>query len=251
MITRLKDRDSLVLVGSVLGLGVLLWLMSTPLAMLPAPVGPAAEQFSAGALMTIQLTLVSGIAGLVLGVLAALGKLSHLPPLRWLADFYVWVIRGTPLLLQILFVYFALPEISPKLQLNEFWTAVIALSMNVGAYNAEAIRAGINAVPTGQVEAARSLGLSKFYTFLDVTLPQAVRISLPPLASNLIALLKDSSLAYAIGVVELSMVSSRVQASSFQPFPVFLTVAAVYLALTTTFTQFAGALERKLAVGKR
>jgi polar amino acid transport system permease protein len=251
MISRLKDRDALVLVGSVLSLGLVLWLMSAPLAQLPSPIGPAAQQFSEGARVTIQLTLVSAFFGLVLGVLAALGKLSHLPPLRWIADLFVWVIRGTPLLLQILFFYLALPAVIPGVQLSEFWTAVVALSLNVGAYNAEVIRAGINAVPSGQIEAARSLGLSKFNTFRDITLPQAVRISLPPLANNLVALLKDSSLAYAIGVVELSMVSSRVQAESFQPVPVFMTVAVVYLVLTTTFTQFAGALERKLAVGKR
>lgn len=251
MISRLKDRDALVLVGSVLSLGVVLWLMSAPLAHLPDPIGPAAQQFSEGARVTIQLTLVSAVFGLLLGVLAALGKLSALPPLRWVADLFVWVIRGTPLLLQILFFYLALPAVLPGVQLSEFWTAVVALSLNVGAYNAEVIRAGINAVPSGQVEAARSLGLSRFNTFRDITFPQAVRISLPPLANNLVALLKDSSLAYAIGVVELSMVSSRVQAESFQPVPVFVTVAVIYLVLTTTFTQFAGALERKLAVGKR
>jgi len=251
MTHKLKDRDSLILVGSVIGLGLILWLMALPLAALPAPIGPAAAQFSAGALTTIELTLWSGVFGLILGVLAALGKRSHLPPLRWLADLYVWVIRGTPLLLQILFFFLAVPNIAPELRLSEFWTAVIALSLNVGAYNAEVIRSGINAVPTGQVEAARSLGLSLVYTFWDIVLPQAVRISLPPLANNMVALLKDSSMAYTIGVVELLMISSRVQAESFLPVPVFITVGAIYLLLTTTFTQFAAALERKLAVGKR
>ncbi len=248
---KLRDRDFLILVGSVIGLALVLWVMATPLAALPAPVGPAAQMFADGALVTVQLTLVAGAIGLPLGVLAALGKTSTILPLRWLASFYVWVIRGTPLLLQILFFYFAMPALVPGLELSEFWTAVVALSLNVGAYNAEAVRAGINAVPAGQIEAARSLGMSAFYAFWDITLPQATRISLPPLANNIVALLKDSSLAYAIGVVELSMVSARVQAESFQPIPVFFTVAAIYLVLTTTFTQFAAALERKLAVGKR
>ncbi len=251
MIDRLKNREVPTLIGAVFCLALVLWLMALPLAQLPAPIGPAASQFADGARTTIALTLVSGAAGLALGVLAALGKRSHFGVLRALAGFYVWVIRGTPLLLQIMFVYFALPEISPSLRLDEFWTATIALSLNVGAYNAEVIRAGIAAVPTGQVEAARSLGLSSFYTFIDITLPQAVRISLPPLANNLVALLKDSSLAYAIGVVEISMVSARIQASSFRPVPVFITSAVVYLVLTTTFTQFAAALERKLAAGRR
>lgn len=248
---KLRDSDLLILVGSVIGLALVLWVMAIPLAALPAPVGPAAQMFADGALVTVQLTLVAGAIGLPLGVLAALGKTSTILPVRWLASFYVWVIRGTPLLLQILFFYFAMPALVPGLELSEFWTAVVALSLNVGAYNAEAVRAGINAVPGGQIEAARSLGMSAFYAFWDITLPQATRISLPPLANNIVALLKDSSLAYAIGVVELSMVSARVQAESFQPIPVFFTVAAIYLVLTTTFTQFAAALERKLAVGKR
>jgi polar amino acid transport system permease protein len=251
MIHKLKDRDALILIGSVVGLGLILWLLSLPLAALPAPIGPAAEQFSDGALTTIELTLWAGVFGLILGVVTALGKRSHMLPMRWLADLYVWVIRGTPLMLQILFFFLALPAIAPQLQLSEFWTAVLALSLNVGAYNAEVIRAGISAVPQGQVEAARSLGLSSLYTFWDVVLPQAVRISLPPLANNMVALLKDSSLAYAIGVVELTMASSRVQAESFRPDIVLPTVAVIYLLLTTTFTQFAAALERKLAVGKR
>lgn len=251
MIHKLKDRDALILAGSVLGLGLLLWLMALPLAALPDPIGPAAELFADGALTTIGLTLCSGAFGLVLGVLAALGKRSQLPPMRWLVDAYVWVIRGTPLMLQILFFFFALPAIVPQMQLSEFWTAVLALSLNVGAYNAEVIRAGINAVPTGQIEAARSLGLSSLYTFWDIVLPQAVRISLPPLANNMVALLKDSSLAYVIGVVELTMIGNRVQAESFRPDIVLPTVGLIYLLLTTTFTQFAAALERKLAVGKR
>ncbi|MEN3113161.1 amino acid ABC transporter permease [Uliginosibacterium paludis] len=251
MIEKLKDRDVLILVGAVFGLGLILSLLGSALAPLPAPIGPAAQQFADGALTTVELTLCSGAIGLVLGVLAAVGKRSHLPPVRWISDLYVWIIRGTPLMLQILFFFLALPAMVPELQLSEFWTAVLALSLNVGAYNAEVIRAGIAAVPPGQVEAARSLGLSSLYTFWDIVLPQAVRISLPPLANNMVALLKDSSLAYAIGVVELTMASSRVQAESFRPDIVLPTVAVVYLLLTTTFTQFAAALERKLAVGKR
>lgn len=251
MIEKLKDRDALILVGSVLGLGLILSLVGTALAPLPDPIGPAAQQFADGALTTVELTLWSGAFGLVLGVFAALGKRSRVPPFRWISDLYVWVIRGTPLMLQILFFFFAVPEMVPQFKLSEFWTAVLALSLNVGAYNAEVIRAGMAAVPTGQVEAARSLGLSTLYTFWDIVLPQAVRISLPPLANNMIALLKDSSLAYGIGVVELTMIGSRIQAESFRPDIVLPTVAVVYLLLTTTFTQFAAALERKLAVGKR
>ena len=148
--------------------------------------------------------------------------------------------------MQILFVYLALPVIFPQLRLSDFNSAVIALALNVGAYNAEAVRAGILAISKGQVDAARSLGLSSYDAFRNVTLPQAIRISLPSLVNNLIGLLKDSSLAYAIGVVELTMVGNRVQAESFQPVPVFITIAAIYLSLTTTMTWFSGALESQL-----
>ena len=135
--------------------------------------------------------LVSGLAGLVLGVL---GWLSRIPPLRWIASFYIWVIRGTPLLVQVLFVFLALPDLMPWLKLDDFTSACVALAFNAGAYNAESIRAGLLAVPRGQTEAARSLGLSNWYTFRDVVFPQAFKIALPPLVNNFIALLKDSSL---------------------------------------------------------
>ena len=226
---------------------VVLWLIALPLALLPEPIGSAAHQFAEGARQTVALTLVSAVFGLVLGVLGATGKLAANPLLRYPARFYIWVMRGTPLLVQILFVYLALPAILPELKLSDFNSAVIALALNVGAYNAEAIRGGILAVPRGQIDAALSLGLSPQSAFRHVTLPQAVRISLPALVNNLIGLLKDSSLAYAIGVVELSMIGNRVQAESFQPVPVFITVATIYLLLTTTLTRFSGALEWQLS----
>ena len=105
------------------------------------------------------------------------------------------------------------------------------------AYNAESIRAGLLAVPRGQTEAARSLGLSNWYTFRDVVFPQAFKIALPPLVNNFIALLKDSSLAYAIGVVELTNVANRIQSATFQPIPPLVTAAVIYLLLTTVLTQ--------------
>lgn len=202
--------------------------------------------------MTVLLTLISGSAGVVLGVLAGLGKLSSVPPLRWISEFYVWLIRGTPLLLQILFVWLAVPTLLPEsMQISDFACAAIALALNIGAYNAECVRAGILAVPHGQVEAARALGLSPFQTFVDITLPQSMRVALPALANNLASLVKDSSLAYAISVVELTMVGYRVQAESYQPIPVFVTIAVIYLILTTAFTSLTAALESQLDVGRK
>ncbi len=230
---------------------LMLWLMAIPLSWAPEPIGNNAQYFAEGTRVTVQLTAFAGVAGVLIGVLAALGKTANWAPLRWLAGAYIWVIRGTPLLVQVLFVYFALPVMIPALQLNDFNSACVALSLNVGAYNAEAIRSGLLAVPKGQVEAARSLGLSPWFTFIDVSFPQAFKISLPPLVNNIVALLKDSSLAYAIGVVELTNVGNRIQAATFQPLPVLLTSATIYLLLTTVMTQISNAVERRFDVEGR
>lgn len=240
------------MVAAMFGLLAFLWGLAIPLSAAPAPIGPAAEQFAEGARITVWLTLIAGSAGIILGVLGGMGKLSKFRPLKWLCDFYVWLIRGTPLLLQILFVWLVVPTILPEsIQLSDFACAAIALSLNIGAYNTECVRAGILAVPHGQVEAARALGLSPLQTFMDVILPQSMRVALPALANNLASLVKDSSLAYAISVVELTMVGYRIQAESYQPIPVFLTIATIYLILTTAFTTLTSALEAQLQTGQK
>lgn len=241
------DDDGLAMLGAVVALLIVLWLLPIPLAAMPEPIGAAAVQFGTGARMTVLLTLASGSLGLIAGVIIALMRLSDQRVLQLVASFYLWVIRGTPLLVQILFVYFALPALLPGLELSDFWSAVLALSLNVGAYNSEVIRAGIMGVPKGQREAAQALGLSPLYVLLLVILPQAIRLALPPLVNNVVALLKDSSLAYVIGVVELSLIGNRVQAESFRPVPVFIAVAGIYLTLTTLLTAFSHAFERRLA----
>ena len=244
-----KLRTSFQMGLAMLGMFVFLWLLSTVLAPLPKPIGPAAQQFAEGARTTVMLTLASGLFGGVLGMGLGLGKLSDLKAFRWPCEAVVWVVRGTPLLTQILFFYLALPAIAPALQLSEFWTAVIALSINVAAYNAEVFRAGVLAVPRGQRMAAQALGMRPSQAFVSITLPQAMRVALPALANNMVALLKDSSLAYAIGVVEINMIAQRVQAESFEPVPVFVATALIYLLLTTAMTQFSGAVEQRMAAG--
>jgi polar amino acid transport system permease protein len=240
-----QQRSTATMVVAVLGMLLLLWLVAIPLSWAPEPIGNNAQFFAEGTRVTVQLTLVAGLAGIVIGVLAALGKTSNWRVLRAVAGAYIWIIRGTPLLVQVLFVFFALPVMIPALQLDDFASACLALSFNVGAYNAEAIRAGLLAVPKGQVEAARSLGLSPWFTFIDVTFPQAFKISLPPLVNNIVALLKDSSLAYAIGVVELTNVGNRIQAATFEPVPILATTATIYLLLTTVMTRFSDAVEHR------
>ena len=247
-----KQHPGWTMFGAMIGLLLFLWGLAIPLSAAPAPIGAAAEQFAEGARNTVWLTLIAGIAGVALGVTAGIGKLSNFLPLRWLCNFYVWLIRGTPLLLQIMFVWLVIPSIMPEgIELSDFACAAIALSLNVGAYNTECVRAGILAVPHGQVEAAKALGLTPLQTFIDVVLPQSFRVALPALANNLASLVKDSSLAYAISVVELTMAGYRVQAESYQPIPVFLTTAVIYLILTTAFTTLTAALEARLDVGQK
>ena len=232
------SRQSRCTLAIVVGAALLMLLMcciDVPLAYMPEPIAENAAQFAEGARITVYLTLVSGLAGLVRGVLGALGRVSRIPPLR----------------VQVLFVFLALPELMPWLKMDDFTSACVALAFNAGAYNAESIRAGLLAVPRGQTEAARSLGLSNWYTFRDVVFPQAFKIALPPLVNNFIALLKDSSLAYAIGVVELTNVANRIQSATFQPIPPLVTAAVIYLLLTTVLTQISTAVEHRMDVEGR
>jgi polar amino acid transport system permease protein len=223
---------------------LLFWCIGRFLLLMPEPIGSRAELFTLGAKMTLGLTLSAGVIGIGVGIFLGLAKLSRLYVVKWPAAFFVWIMRGTPLLVQILFVYYALPAVAPFLKFNEFTAAMIALALNVGAYNAEAIRAGILAVPKGQTEAARSLGLSRLKTLRWVVLPQAIRIVVPPLMNNVVALLKDSSLASSIGLLELTLSGNRITSETFRPVPVLITVAAVYLVLTTALTAVTYGLEK-------
>ena len=245
------QRSNATLVAALVLMVLVLALLGQFLSFFPEPIGSNAAFFAEGALTTLYLTIISGIVGLILGTSSALARTSRHAWLRWIAGIYIWAIRGTPLLVQILFIYFALPVLVPGLNLPDFAAAVVALGLNVGAYNSEAIRAGLLAVPRGQTEAARALGLGRMHVFLDVVFPQAFKISLPPLVSNFVALLKDSSLAYAIGVVELTNVGNRIQSATFQPIATLSTVAVTYLLLTTLVTQLSNAIEYRFDVEGR
>ncbi|WP_448570032.1 amino acid ABC transporter permease [Thermus sp.] len=223
----------------------------------PERAASAGKAMAQGAEITLKLTLISGLAGLVIGVLAGMARLSSRALVRLPATFYIWVTRGTPLLVQILFAYNALPLLLQPLwpgaqqALTPYWAAFIALSFNVGAYNAEVVRAGIQAIPKGQWEAAWSLGLSPADVMRFVILPQALRIVVPPLVNNVVALLKDSSLASVITLTELALSGQRIISATFRPVEVYLAVAAIYLLLTTVLTQFTNRLEERLKVAGR
>ncbi|WP_347240824.1 amino acid ABC transporter permease [Thermus sp.] len=223
----------------------------------PERAASAGQAMAQGAEITLKLTLLSGGAGLIIGVFAGMARLSGRAWVRLPATFYIWVTRGTPLLVQILFAYTALPLLLKPLWpgaqqvLTPYWAAFLALAFNVGAYNAEVVRAGIQAIPKGQWEAAWSLGLSPGDVMRFVVLPQALRIVVPPLVNNVVALLKDSSLASVITLTELALSGQRIISATFRPVEVYLAVAAIYLLLTTVLTLFTNRLEARLKVAGR
>ncbi|MGI6644114.1 MAG: amino acid ABC transporter permease [Bacillota bacterium] len=199
------------------------------------------------ATVTIRLTCMAMLLGVVIGATLALMRTSRNRILSLVASAYVTVFRGTPLVVQMLVVYFALPEIG--LRLDKFTSAVVALAMNSGAYIAEIIRAAIESIDRGQMEAGRSLGMSYGMTMRRVIIPQTYRRLLPPLGNEFIAMLKDTSLIALIGGEELTRAGQHIISASLRPWPVYLTVAAIYLAMTAAFTVLVQRWERRLEDG--
>jgi len=187
--------------------------------------------FAKAAWVTVEVSLLAIGLGLVLGLTAALCKLSPNHWLQYPARFYVSVFRGTPCLIQLFLLYFGGPQIG--LQLEPFAAGVLGLGINIGAYMTESIRGAILAVDRGQSEAARSLGLSKSQTLRKVTLPQAACLMIQPLGVNAIALIKGSSLVSAISVLELTYTSHRYISSTYRPFEMFMLSALFYLLIIT------------------
>ncbi|MDR5675959.1 MAG: amino acid ABC transporter permease [Armatimonadota bacterium] len=182
-----------------------------------------------GALLTLQVSALAIALAAAVGVGVAAARTAPLPPLRWLGAAYVEVFRNTPLLVQIFFVFFGLPRVG--LRLSPFQSGLLALSLYTAAYNAEVFRAGLEAVPRGLREAAAALGLSGWQRFRHVVLPVAARISLPALGNNFVALVKNSSLVSAIGMVELTFVARDLEAWTFRSFEVYGMATLLYLAL--------------------
>jgi len=208
-----------------------------------------------GAWVTLQVSVVAMLIGVVFGGGFALMKVSRNPVFRGAAGFYVWFFRGTPALLQLLILYFGLPQVIDNQQftneLTAFRAAIIAFGINEGAYMTEIVRAGILSVDTGQMDAAKSLGMTQMRAMRRVVLPQAMRVVVPPTGNEFISMLKNSSLAFTIGLVELLGAAKLIYAVNFR-FMELLVVAAIwYLAFTTIFSVLQGEVERLLAVGDR
>ena len=197
-----------------------------------------------GALVTIEITVLSVGCGFFVGMLVALANLSNFKLIRLLARCYVDIIRGTPLLVQIFLIYFALPMIIGQ-TINPLVAAVTACSINSGAYVSEIFRAGIQSIDKGQMEACRSLGLSWAQTMRYIIMPQAFKAIIPPLGNEFIAMLKDSSLVSVIGFEELTRRGQLIIAKTYASFEIWGTVAVIYLIMTISISQLVAYLERK------
>lgn len=213
---------------------------------------------SDGIRLTLYLTFAGYSLALVLGLVAALGRISKNPFFRTIATLYVEVIRGIPLLVQLYYVFAVIapaiagvaPDEVRSIVLNEETMAISALGFCYGAYLAETYRAGIESIPRGQMEAARSLGMSYVEALRYVILPQAIRVVLPPLGNDFIAMLKDTSLASAIGVKELTLWTKNRSAATFRALPHWTIAALLYLVMTLGLSLLVRYVERRWAIPK-
>jgi polar amino acid transport system permease protein len=195
-------------------------------------------------LLTFELTVASVIVGTIIGLLVALLKVSKIPGGTLLANFYITLIRGTPLIVQIFILYFGFYKV---IDLGQFWSATLALAIHSGAYIAEIFRGAIQSIDKGQMEAGLSLGMSSSMTMRRIILPQAFKRSVPPLGIQFILSLKESSLAAFIAMDELFSLARRLSAETFDEMTYFLIVALYYLVIVLIFTYFVNKMEQRLA----
>ncbi|HDT5893634.1 amino acid ABC transporter permease [Aeromonas hydrophila] len=200
---------------------------------------------SAGLIFTVPLTLITFVLGIVLGLSVALARLYGPAPLVMLVRFYVWLIRGTPLLVQLFLIFYGLP--SAGIVLDAFTAAVIGFTLNIGAYSSEIIRATLAAIPKGQWEAAYSIGMNWPQVMWRVILPQAARIAVPPLSNTFISLVKDTSLAAAVTVPELFQAAQRLASVTYEPLILYVETALIYLLFSSVLSTLQDKLEQRLA----
>ena len=213
-------------------------------AALAALLREAAPVMLKGAGYTVVFALAAMAGGLLLGFPAALMRLSPWPLLRWPANVYVSMMRGTPLLVQIFVIYYGLPSIG--IEFTPVTAGVLALSLNSGAFLSESLRGAINAVSQGQWRASFSLGLSYWQTLQHVVLPQALRVAVPSMSNTLISLIKDTSLVSVITMTELMLATKEVIATTFRPLPLYIAAALIYWCMSLAFEALQRVLERHL-----
>ena len=187
-----------------------------------------------GLTMTIPLTIISFSIAMVIGTITALVQFADIKVLKQIARFYIWIIRGTPLLVQLLVVFFGLPNLG--VVIDPFPAAIIVFSINEGAYSAETIRGALESIPKGQMEAGYCVGMNFMQIMTRIVLPQAFRTAFPSLSNSLISMVKDTSLAANITVSEMLMVTQRIIARTYQPLILYIEVGLIYLIFSTVLT---------------
>lgn len=197
-----------------------------------------------GAWVTLEISFLAIIFGTLVGVLFGLASVSGIRPLQLVTKVYVYFIRGTPPLVQVFVVYFALPVIG--IEIPTFWAGVVALTVNAGGFIAEIVRAGIESIDIGQHEAATSIGMTQVQAILLILFPQTVRRIIPPLTNELITLVKGSSLLSVISVYELTRAGQVIIAAKFTPFEIYFVVAIMYLIIVAAMSQASEYVERHL-----
>jgi His/Glu/Gln/Arg/opine family amino acid ABC transporter permease subunit len=203
----------------------------------------------AGLVLTIELTFVVIFLSLGFALLVALAGISRIAPLRWLVKAYIEVIRGTPLLLQLIYIYYVLPEIGVRL--NSFTAGVIALTLNYSAYLSEVYRSGIMAISRGQHDAAAALGMTRTLAMRRIVLPQAIRIVIPALGNYFISLFKDTALCSVVSIQEVVFTAQILAARNFQYFTLYTIVGIMYFAVSFPAARLVGYLERVTRSGYR
>ncbi len=198
-----------------------------------------------GLTMTIPLTILSFTFAMIIAIAVALVQYAKVPVLTPLARFYIWIIRGTPLLVQLFVVFYGLPDVG--IILDPFPAAVIVFSINEGAYCAETMRAALESVPVGQIEAGYCVGMSYMQIMRRIVLPQALRTAFPPLSNSLISMVKDTSLASNITVMEMFMATQRIAARTYEMLPLYCEVGLIYLLFSTVLTRLQRIGEKHLA----
>ncbi len=199
-----------------------------------------------GITVTIPLTIISFSLALVIAVVVAMIQIANIPGLKQAARFYIWVVRGTPLLVQLYVIFFGLPAVG--IIIDPFPCAILVFAINEGAYCAETMRAALESVPKGQMEAGYCVGMSYLQIMRRIVLPQAFRTAFPPLSNSLIGMVKDTSLAANITVVEMFMATQRIVARTYEPLVLYIEVGLIYLLFCTVLTKLQSMGEKRLNV---
>ena len=199
-----------------------------------------------GLTRTIPLTVISFSIAMIIAVLTAMAQYAHIPVLSQIIRFYIWVFRGTPLLVQLFIVFYGLPKVG--ILIDPFPAAVIVFSLNEGAYDSETMRAALESVPVGQMEAGYCVGMTYMQIMRRIILPQAMRTAFPSLSNSLIAMVKSTSLAANITVTEMFMTTQRIVARTYEPLLLYLEVGLIYLIFSTLLTFLQSWGEKRLGV---